>query len=240
MYDLVYCMQAYSIVIALVGAADPAPVVLSRRYSNFEQLYKRLCRRFSNLSRQVDFPEKVLLGNFKQNTISDRSRRFEQFLHALSEIDSVRISAEFADFFYGSKLQEAHNALSQGSHRQALPILQDLWHVAQKIAGYRRPETLAALIGLVVTSFMLEQYELSQSYVEIALQLIDGQYGQRYAKPLLHFGIRLYWTLGKDKSDLERRLQLLEGSAIVKDLQTLPAQVLESLALDDIAHTLIK
>ena len=223
-----------------MGTSDKTPFCINRRYSNFEQLYHKLCKRFPLLAERVNFPGKVLIGNFKSRIIADRSRRFEHFLHILSEIEEVRLSTEFVDFFCGDKIKEAYNLLTQNNNNKALPVFQELWLIMLKIAKYQRSETMASLIALVVISFSLEQFELSQSYVETALSKIGEQCFSHFLKPLLHFGIRLYWTLGKDKCDLEHRLQQLEGSYIIKDLNCSPVHLLRELALNDLVQNIVK
>ena len=157
--------------------------------------------------RDIAFPRKKVTGNFKPETIAERSRAFEQFLAHVFSMDSLRVTTEFADFFYGMDIREAYHKLRNGSYNEAIDIFKECLGIQRKLLGDCHRGVLATLCALTAASHALERHSHAHLYAESALRCAHEVLGSRYTVPLLELSIRLCWQLGKDKSDLEEELR---------------------------------
>ncbi len=218
-------MQAYTILVVRSPGLDTPQAMVERRYSDFEKLNGALRRRYLNLMPDISFPKKMMTGNFKVETIAQRSRAFEQFLRHVYSIDVLRMSPEFAAFFYEKDLEVGYEFIVNGRYPEALPLLRTAMHIQQKLMGESHPEVIASLCAIVAICAETEQDELAQNFAEVALEDIGPEDHNPFLVPLLQQSIRLCWKLGKDKKDLEARQQALreigvntDGSAHLLDL----------------------
>ena len=215
---LLYCtFQKYSIQILQDSSTDPSPVIMDRRYSDFEKLNSSLRHKFSQLMSEIVFPKKLLVGNFKPETIAQRSRAFEQYLTHVYSVDLLLYSKQLADFFYGVDLRAAHAHILNGQYGDCLPVLRSVLHVQRKILGESHPDVVATLCGMVAALYALGDDVQALSLVQVALKCIDADERNCHLVPLLQLGARMCWTLGKDKKDLEDRLYLLKAHGLNTD-----------------------
>ena len=112
--------QVYTVSIRSPAHLDNSPSNIDKRYSEFEHLNQVLRKKFPNHMQEIAFPRKQLTGNFKAETIAQRSRAFEQYLAHLFSINSIRISEEFTAFFYGKDLKVALNLLIAKQYTHAI------------------------------------------------------------------------------------------------------------------------
>ena len=161
----------------------------------------------------ISFPRKMLTGNFKPETIAQRSRAFEQYLTHVFSIDPLRLSQDFHDFFCSDNQHRAYNFITTEHYREAITLLKDTFHLQQKLLGDNHQETLTTLCALVIAAEALEQDSLAIEYADFCLQCM-GSEKNCYLVPLLHLSIHLCWKTGKDKKDLEEKLQKLKESGV--------------------------
>ena len=202
--------------------------IVERRYSDFENLHISLKRLYPSLMTDISFPTKKVTGNFKAETIAQRSRAFEQYLTHVYSIDVLRLSPEFAAFFYENDLEKAYRWITEARYHESLHILKSAAHLQQKLLGDDHPAVASTLCAIVALCCILDQDKMAQGFAEAALQCIGNNDHNEYLVSLLQTSIRLCWKLGKDKKDLEARLQSLKDSGIQMD----PHQPLLELVLN--------
>ena len=197
-----------------ISTADAA---IQRRYSDFERLHSSLKSKFQDELRGISFPKKILTGNFKAETIAQRSRAFEQYLCHVYSISVLRTSSEFISFFYENDLRKAYEYIRTGNYKTSLPLLKASLLLQQRLQGETHSEVLATLCALVAIHAEIDQDHIAQGYAEAALQCIGTDNQNQFLPSLLQLSIRLCWKMGKDKKDLEARQQGLKKQGINVD-----------------------
>ena len=149
-------------------------------------------------------------GNFNSDTINDRSVAFENFLSYIYGRDVLRCSEPFRAFLYRRDLQESSHYLLHSQFEEASPILENLYWLLDKLHGDREM-LLRVLCQLIVCLHAINNYELSYDYAQIAMPKFQSHLNDGFSKefyiPFLHFCIRLWWLLGKDKRMFESKLE---------------------------------
>ncbi len=216
-------LQSYSIlVLSSAGLdVDKIPTTIDKRYTDFKNLDDSLRSRHHKLMNGISFPKKLLTGNFKPETIAQRSRAFEQYLAHLFSIDQLRLSLEFADFFYGKDVREGYRLIQNGEYKESVPLIRSAVLMQKKLQGDEHPDVIASLCALVAANLQLDRHSQALNLTETALRCIGGDNTNRYLIPLLQQSIRLCWQLGKDKKDLEARLQTLRQAG--KEVEGAPS-----------------
>lgn len=209
--------QTYTILVLKGPGISTAEAAIQRRYSDFERLHSSLKKRYSNELREISFPKKILTGNFKAETIAQRSRAFEQYLCHVYSISALRLSSEFISFFYEDDLRKAYDYLREKNYQKSLPILKSSLLLQQRLQGESHSEVLATLCALIAVHAELEQDEVAQSFADAAFQCLENDDRSLYLPSLLQLSIRLCWKLGKDKKDLEARQQRLKDNGLNVD-----------------------
>lgn len=118
-------------------ASDPHPATIERRYTHFLQLMNGLRKEFGPLLNSVQFPKKVLMGNFSSDLISERSAAFETFLDYVVSSPVLRESAYFLHFLQGIELGNACQLLDERRNEQAVPILENCFRLLNKVHFYQ-------------------------------------------------------------------------------------------------------
>ena len=209
--------QVYTVMLVHSGGLDSSPALVEKRYSDFRILNTALQKYSPEVMKDIVFPKKILTGNFKPSKIAERSRAFEQYMtHVYSE-DILRLNSIFTNFFYGSELKDGYFALVNGHYDNAIKSFKTAVHLQKKLLGVIHPSVVAALCAIVCSCHAIEQENLAQAYADLALKSIDSDENSPYLVPLLQLVIRICWTLGKDKKDLEDRLRQLGDKGISID-----------------------
>lgn len=151
------CPQLYTIYLIRSGQLDRAPAAISRRYSDFERLNRRLRGRFGCDMAGIAFPRKRLRRNFTAETIAKRSRAFEQFLSHLHSIAEIRRSPEFLEFFFLQDLRAAQRLTCTGMYREALATWANAYRLQDRLGVCGSGRFLLTLAGLVVCHQELDQ-----------------------------------------------------------------------------------
>ncbi|NXP55010.1 SNX21 protein, partial [Heliornis fulica] len=200
----------YTIYLIRSGRFDKAPAAISRRYSDFERLNRRLRCRFGCDMADVAFPRKRLRRNFTAETIAKRSRAFEQFLSHLHSIAEIRRSPEFLEFFFLQDLQAAQRLTCTGMYREALATWANAYRLQDRLGVCSSGRFLLTLAGLAVCHQELDELGEAHGCCEQALQLLEAQGSHPLLGPFLQAHVHLAWKVGKDKRHSEARLQDLQ------------------------------
>ncbi|XP_048819298.1 sorting nexin-21 isoform X4 [Lagopus muta] len=204
----------YTIYLIRSGHLDKAPAAISRRYSDFERLNRRLRGRFGCDMAGIAFPRKRLRRNFTAETIAKRSRAFEQFLSHLHSIAEIRRSPEFLEFFFLQDLRAAQRLTCTGMYREALATWANAYRLQDRLGVCGSGRFLLTLAGLVVCHQELDQLGEAHGCCEQALQLLEAQDSHPLLGPFLQAHVHLAWKVGKDKRRSEARLQGLQEAGV--------------------------
>ncbi|NWW50909.1 SNX21 protein, partial [Pedionomus torquatus] len=200
----------YTIYLIRSGQFDKAPAAITRRYSDFERLNRRLRCRFGCDMAGIAFPRKRLRRNFTAETIAKRSRAFEQFLSHLHSIAEIRRSPEFLEFFFLQDLRAAQRLTCTGMYREALATWANAYRLQDRLGVCSSGRFLLTLAGLAVCHQELDQLGEAHGCCEQALQLLEAQGSHPLLGPFLQAHVHLAWKVGKDKRRSEARLQDLQ------------------------------
>lgn len=185
---------------------DKSSAIVKRRYTDFLHLHDKLKERFPHVIQHLEFPKKLLIGNFKLECIMRRSRAFEKFLSVLYSVKEIRHCHIFVDFFYVNELKKAYSLIRAGQHEDAIPLLNMGLNSQLLLLGQSHPETIATLCGLVVVFNKVDDLSEALALAQQGLSWIGFDTNQVYLIPLLQLSIRLCWSQGKDKKHLEQWL----------------------------------
>lgn len=212
----------YSVLLVSHPGMDKTPVTVDRRYSDFDRLNTQLRKRFPGHLKDIAFPKKVLVGNFKAATVAQRSRAFEQYLTHLFSIDEIRLSPEFGEFFYNADLMKGYEHIYNGQYDEAIPLLENVLNIEKKILGCKHKHVILTLCALLACHHAMEREKPAQILAETILLCIGDNDAHPYLIPLLNLSINLCWKLGKQKADLEERLfKLKEAGCDVNNVPSL-------------------
>jgi len=174
---------------------------------------------------EVSFPGKLLLGNFKNETIARRSRAFEQYLTHLFSIHKIRFSREFNDFFYEDLIREAYQLMDKEDYSGAIVALEKCLPVQEKLQGDWHKDVISTLCCLVVCYQAIEKTDIAIKYADSALQCLRDNKDDVHYLPLIQQDIYMHWMTGRDKTHLEAKLADLrklgvktEGEANLKSV----------------------
>lgn len=165
----------------------------------------------------VAFPKKLFTGNFSSENIARRSRAFEQYLSHVFHISDTQNSEELRDFFYLQDIKDSMLYLGQDSYANAFQLLEKSLPIQEKLLGDFHPEVVNTLCAIVACNYAMELYMMAHRYAETALKCLRNNDRDEHLVPLLQLSIRVCWTLGKDKKDLETRLQQIGQKGLPVD-----------------------
>lgn len=208
--NVLVAFQLYTILITRNSGMNKVPSVILKRYSDFDKLNKQLKKQFHSLLDDVVFPKKKIAGNFTSETIARRSRGFEQYLSHVFSLQQVRDSTVLANFFYREDLHCGFSLMEKGQISEAIPLFEHVLPVQEKLLGDSHPSVIRTLCALVHSYSSVGNGRMAQKYAETALNCLNQDVNSKYLASLLETSIRLCWEIGKDKQDLEARLNDLK------------------------------
>lgn len=111
---------------------DQSPSIIERRYTQFSNLYNALKKDFPLLISNVEFPKKVLTGNFDGELISRRSIAFAQLLQHICTESKLRTSKAMEIFLQEPELLHAKECLDIKDYNSASVILENSFKLINK------------------------------------------------------------------------------------------------------------
>lgn len=201
----------------IISNNDFNPSAIERRYTHFLNLYNSLKKEHPQLMANVSFPKKVLMGNFDNALISTRSTEFESLLKHISNDSKLKSSDALLMFLQETELTQAKQLMEKKEFHHALTILENIFKLLNKVYTDRSPAVLLALCRLLACSISIPASPNSQKWADIALHRYNGVSDSDLLElyvPLLQVCIQVWWRNGRDKDDLERRLNDLKRQGI--------------------------
>lgn len=195
------------------GKEDSCPSTIERRYTHFYNLYNDLKSEFPQLIASVSFPKKVLLGNFDNKLISERSTGFEVLLKHISNESKLRSSRALLKFLQDTELEKIKTILEQKQFSDAYPLLENNFRLLNKVYTDRSPAVLLSLCRLLACSTMIPGSSNTQKWADLALHRYEGVSDSDLLElyvPLLKTCIEVWCNLGRNKEILEKRLEDLK------------------------------
>ncbi|XP_046675234.1 sorting nexin-20 [Homalodisca vitripennis] len=184
----------YTITIVKEGSSpDSHPSVIERRYTEFLELYTGLHQEFPTIMANYNFPKKVVLGNFKNETIDMRKCGFEVLLSVVAQNEKIRESSSVINFFLGKEQSEALKLISEKNYSAAIAPLEMIFRLLNKLFTNRHPLVLRALC-LLVACCDAAGVVWTQKYAETAVtryEAVSDADSLRYYVPLLQLCVRL-------------------------------------------------
>ena len=177
---------------------------------------------------EVIFPRKQLLGNFKPQTIAERSRKFEQFLCHLVHIPEVRLSKPFKTFFTSEVLSNTNKLFHARDYNKCVPLLRRVLQLQKKLYGDFDMQTVKTLCALTVCFLETGCKSEAQLCSEFAASCLRNSHDDQLLVPLLQLSIRLCWELGRNKQELEQHLETLSAGKQTMTADTFTELVTES------------
>ncbi|CRK97396.1 CLUMA_CG010786, isoform A [Clunio marinus] len=218
-YDLT-CRQDTS------SAADTNPTTIERRYTDFLRLFDALRKDFPQLLINVVFPKKKIMGNFNSELISERALAFENFLDFVLTIPELRDSISFLSFLQDDDLSKACRLLDERRNEVAVPILENIFQLVNKIYLDKSKPVLLLLCRLVAACTTSPiPHPSSEKWAELALRRFDHVSDVELLVlyiPLLNTCSYLFWQKGRDAKQIQDRLEEMGRKGIkIKDTLTL-------------------
>ncbi len=152
-------------------ADDSNPTTIERRYTHFLQLHEALKKEFPAHMNNLQFPKKVLIGNFNAQIIAERANAFEVFLDYIIGVPELRDSPHFLDFLQTDELVQACKLLDERRVEQAVPILENCFQLVNKVFLDKSKPVLLLLCRLVAACASAPlPHPLSEKWAELALR----------------------------------------------------------------------
>ncbi|GJQ83539.1 hypothetical protein Trydic_g10891 [Trypoxylus dichotomus] len=177
------------------GRQDVTPATIDRRYTDFYNLYMSLKRDFPDLMSSVVFPKKVIMGNFDNNLISARSTGFESFLKFISHEPRLHGARALLNFLQDEEITKVKQLISSNEYSYAIPLL----------------------LGC---SMLIPGSPHADKWADLALHRFEGVSDSDLLElylPLLHACIKVWWQIGRDKEQLEKRFLDLRRQGLKSD-----------------------
>uniref|UniRef100_A0A3P9K899 Sorting nexin 20 n=1 Tax=Oryzias latipes TaxID=8090 RepID=A0A3P9K899_ORYLA len=203
----------HDVVVMRSGSFDSRRVSVERRYSDFRQLHHKLQEEFQEELEEVQLPPKLLTGNFRPDSMSERRLALQDYLSQLYAMSCIRHSPLFAEFFTTQEQRKAHVLLRAGQFKAALELLQAVLEVQEKLLPWQKPTLLVPTLSALVVCYRdLDQPEEAICIANRALPIVR-RYGLRaYRAALLELMVDLGYQLGRPVAQLQEELTVLRDS----------------------------
>ena len=131
------------------------------------------------------FPKKVLIGNFKAEVISERTDAFHKFLNLIANCDNLLYSDYFFSFLSSEEHNEAVSHLKLARYAEAIPLLESVFYVREKLLSISNIHVLVCACELVAclsaegSASPLEtrrKLEEAFAYADVALKSFEMVY----------------------------------------------------------------
>ena len=147
---------------------DARPAKIERRYNDFCFIYECILKSFHpSILGDFLFPKKVLIGNFKAEVISERTEAFHKFLNLISSCDSLLYSDYFYSFLTSEEHNEAVSHIKLGKYGEAVPLLETIFYIREKLLTASNIMVLLVLCELVSCLAAIERTEEAFAYTQV-------------------------------------------------------------------------
>merc|ERR1712018_1015896 len=209
---------AYTIMMKRVGH-EPHPAVIERRYNDFCFIYECILKSFHpSILGDFMFPKKVLIGNFKAEVISERTETFHKFLNLMSNCDSLLYSDYFYSFLTSEEHNEAVSHIKLGRFGEAVPLLETIFHIREKLLTASNIMVLLCLCELVACLQIVGRIEEAYAYTQVLMQCFELCRGHPEAECLrvafLKLASQLAGNLGHDRKPFDRQLSEMRYAGV--------------------------
>ena len=207
--------QSYSIMIKRVPGTDAQAAVIDRRYSDFVFVYENILKNFHpSILGDFLFPKKVLIGNFKAEVITERTEAFHRFLNLIANCENLLYSEYFYSFLSSEEHNEAVSHIKLGRFEEAVPLLESLFAVQERLLTVSSPHALQCLCELVACLHAVRRYEAALAYALVASDSFElaarGHPGAEAMRvPFLKLASALAGALGHDRRPYDKQLSEL-------------------------------
>ncbi len=198
---------------------DAHSAVIERRYSDFVFVYENILKNFHpSILGDFMFPKKVLIGNFKAEVITERTEAFHRFLNLIANCDNLLYSEYFYSFLSSEEHNEAVSHIKLGRFEEAVPLLESLFAVQERLLTISSVHVLQCLCELVASLHAARRYELALSYALVAARSLELSGGHPEAEavrvPFLKTASALSGALGHDRRPYDRQLSELRYKGV--------------------------
>ncbi|XP_030646406.1 sorting nexin-20 [Chanos chanos] len=202
----------YQIVVIQSGSYDQKRVAIERRYSDFYHLHQRLLQEFSEELEEVVLPKKKLVGNFTEESISERCVALRDYLTQLYALRCIRRSQYFLEFFTRAELKLAYDLLRSGQFARALELLQTTLVLQEKLSGHDPGLVVPTLCALVVCHRDLDDIRAAFQTGQQAMPIVRRYGLNRYRCALLEVLVDLGYRLSLPVALLQEELARVRES----------------------------
>jgi len=212
---------AYTIMLKR-ASGDPHPALIHRRYNDFCKLYERiLCTFHKSVLGDFQFPQKVIIRNFKAEVISERTDAFHRFLNLIANNDKLLYSDYFHAFMCTEEQNEAVSYIKLGRYHEAAPLLETIFYIREKMFTLSHISVLECVIELVACLAAVKSDETAYRYALIASQCIQLSAGHPYLAqitvPFLKLAESLADSVGHDPKPYKKQISELRYSGVKTD-----------------------
>ncbi|XP_013107664.1 sorting nexin-20 isoform X1 [Stomoxys calcitrans] len=199
------------------NSMDQQPATIERRYTDFRDMFQSLKRDHPQEMANIDFPNKVLMGNFSASLIADRGLAFEELLTHIVRNSVLRNSTIFLDFLQDNELSKACQLLDERNDA-CISLLENTFMLLNKIFMDRSKPVLLILCRLVCACTNSPvPHPSAEKWAALALNryetLCDIDLLPLYI-PLLHTCAHLWWQKGRDQKPITERLNDMSKKGI--------------------------
>jgi PX domain len=197
------------------------------------KLYEAFKKDSPQMIANVAFPKKRIMGNFSSELISERALAFENFLDYAISVPSLRDSEQFLGFLQDDELDKACRLLDERRNEVAVPILENIFQLVNKVYLDKSKPVLLLLCRLVAACTTSPiPHPSSEKYAELALRRFDHVSDVEMLVlyiPLLNTCSYLFWQKGRDAKLIHDRLEEMSRKGI---------KIKDTLSLSQAIHTM--
>lgn len=223
----------YSLQIRYISENDDLnPSIIERRYTHFLDLYTSLKNEHPNLMNNVEFPKKVILGNFDNELISTRSTGFESLLKYISTESRLRNSHALLAFLQNVELNQAKEFYKNKEASLAYPILENSLKLLNKVYTDRSPAVILALNRLIACVELMSDFPEALKWADLAIHRYEGVSDSDLLElyiPLLQTCVKLWDQNGRNPEEIKNRLTNLQKQGMKVDESTILMDAVDSI-----------
>lgn len=232
---------AYTVIMKRNGH-DARPAKIERRYNDFCFIYECILKSFHpSILGDFLFPKKVLIGNFKAEVISERTEAFHKFLNLISSCDSLLYSDYFYSFLTSEEHNEAVSHIKLGKYGEAVPLLETIFYIREKLLTASNIMVLLVLCELVSCLAVIDRVEEAFAYTQVLVQCFELNRGHPEAESLrvayLKMASQLAGSLGHDKKPFDRQLSEMRYAGLRIDTTPTMLEIIRDRYIHRASHT---